>query len=255
MSDDNDLPRLYDEDEVSKLLKRATELQREEPARVASGGGLSLGELEEIAQEAGIDPRHLRRAALELDTGIMEPSRLVRFLGETPRLAVASSVPGELDGDAFEALIPVIQRAMGEHGQPSLVGRTLTWHAEIVGRRGRTRSLQVTVTSRNGETRIQAEEHLHHLARAIFAGSGGVGGVVGMNIGLTVLHSALAATLLPVGVIGVAYLGARAVFGHVVAARRERLAGVVDQLGREVSATVARRAVEGPGDEGALPPG
>lgn len=42
MSEPTHLPRLYDEKEVTRLLKRATELQREEPVRAAGGGGLSL---------------------------------------------------------------------------------------------------------------------------------------------------------------------------------------------------------------------
>lgn len=63
--------RLYDEKEMRRLLERATELQKEEGSTPVPGGGLSLAELEEIAGEAGIDPRYLRRAAAELsvDTG------------------------------------------------------------------------------------------------------------------------------------------------------------------------------------------
>lgn len=260
MSESDKLPRLYDENEVTRLLERATELQREEPVRAASGGGLSLQELEDIAQEAGIEARHLRRAALEMESGAMDPSGAARFLGDTPRLAVATTVPGVLDEDAFEGLVPVIQRVTREHGQPSLLGRTLTWHAEIGGLRGRTRSLLVTVTSRDGETQIQAEEHLHQLARVIFAGGmGGVGmgvGVgVGVNVGMALLHSAAFAAALPVGFLGLTYLGARAVFRRVAAARRRVLTDVVEQLRREVSAAVDRRSLEDPQRGGALPPG
>lgn len=260
MAESDNLPRLYDEDEVSRLIERATELQREEPARAASGGGLSLQELEEIAREAGIDPRHLRQAALEMETRSTTDSGAARFLGATPRLAVVATVPGELDADAFEGLVPIIQRVTREHGQPSLLGRTLTWHAEIGGMRGRTRSLLVTVASRDGETHIQAEEHLHQLARVIFAaGMGGVGvGVgagVGMNIGLAVLHSALFAAALPVGFVGLTYMGARAVFRRVAAGRRRVLTEVVEELRREVSAAVDRKALGDAGESGALPPG
>ena len=70
MTTPSNLPRLYDEKEVGRLIKRATELQREEPMRAAVSGGLSLDELADIAAEAGIDPRYLRRAALEMDSGV-----------------------------------------------------------------------------------------------------------------------------------------------------------------------------------------
>jgi hypothetical protein len=53
--------RRFSEEEVGRLLERATEIQRREGASADSAGGLTLGELEEIALEAGIDPGHLRR--------------------------------------------------------------------------------------------------------------------------------------------------------------------------------------------------
>ena len=81
MTDANNLPRLYDEKEVGKLLERATELQREDPVRAAASGGLSLSELEEIAAEAGIDPdssaappRKWRRAARSPRAGRGSPA-------------------------------------------------------------------------------------------------------------------------------------------------------------------------------------
>lgn len=70
MSDHPTPPRLYSEEEVSKILDRATGLHRERPGHSSgSSSGLSLAELEEIALEAGIDPLDLRRAAMELDSG------------------------------------------------------------------------------------------------------------------------------------------------------------------------------------------
>ena len=60
------------EREVSFLLKRSAQLQRQEAQAVvecqaAEVGDLTLSDLEEIADEIGVDPYYLQRAATELD--------------------------------------------------------------------------------------------------------------------------------------------------------------------------------------------
>ena len=66
------LPRVYGEKEIGQILKRATDLQHEEPS-APSAAGVTLAELEDIAAEAGIDPVYLRRAAMEVDSGVADP--------------------------------------------------------------------------------------------------------------------------------------------------------------------------------------
>ena len=257
MSEPTRLPRLYDEKEVGRLLERATELQREDPVRPNPSGGFSLQELEEIAAEAGIDPNHLRRAAMELDAARAETSGWARLLGDSPAISLRATVPGELPTDAFEMLIPVIQQTMHEHGQPSLLGHTLTWQAEVGQKE---RSIQVIVSSRAGETHIQAEEHLHRLAGAIFGGGGtgvgvGVGVGVGMPIGLNLLHSALFAAAFPIGVIGLTFVAAREIFRRIMRRRRRILGEVVDRLVAEVTRLVAESTLPGGDRARELPPG
>ena len=62
MMDQPNLPHVYGEQEIGQILKRATELQDQEPT-APSSSGLTLRELEEVAVEAGIDPRFLRRVS------------------------------------------------------------------------------------------------------------------------------------------------------------------------------------------------
>lgn len=247
MSDSPLPPRLYDEKEVNRLLKRATELQREEPSGVVHHGGLSLRDLEEIGQEAGIDARHLRRAAMELDSEAIDPSIWTRLLGDSPALSAQATVPGELPRDAFETLIPPIQQVMREHGQPSLLGHTLTWQAESGQNE---RSIQIVVSSRGGETHIRAEERLHRLAGAIFGGGVGGAGVgigvgVGLNVGLEVLHSVLFSVAFPIGVLGLAFIGTREAFRRFTSRRRRILTEVVERLASEVSRLVGESTLEG----------
>ncbi len=61
--------RMYNEEEVSRLIRRAAELEAERSAagRGTLSEGLTLNELEQVAAESGIDPELLQQAARELD--------------------------------------------------------------------------------------------------------------------------------------------------------------------------------------------
>ncbi len=84
-----------------------------------------------------------------------------------------TTVPGELNDDGFERVVSVIQMGSREHGQPSLFGRSLTWRAETPNK---VRTVQVTVTSRDGQTHVRLEKNLSHLAGGVFGGTVGGGG-------------------------------------------------------------------------------
>jgi len=59
--------RKFNDEEVALIIKRAAELQQTEQAEQQPGHTLSLAEIEQIAKEAGIDPRMIRRAAQGID--------------------------------------------------------------------------------------------------------------------------------------------------------------------------------------------
>lgn len=249
MTDPTNLPHLYGEKEIGKIIKRATELQHEEPSAPAAGG-MSLQELEDIAAEAGIDPTFLRRAALEIDTGMVEVSTWGKFLGEELLLVREITIPGELRDDGFERIVEVIQRGTREHGQPSLLGRTMTWRAETPSK---SRTIQITVSSRDGQTTLRLEENLTQFAVGLFAGNtagvgGGVGIGFGVSFGLNVLGSALFATLFPLGVVALSFIGSRAIYSAIVKKRRRAMGELFEQVFNEVKACLADLALP-PGDD------
>lgn len=230
MTDPKSLPRLYGDEEIGRILKRATELQHREPT--APTAGVTLQELEEIASEAGIDPACLRRAAMELDTGRGRPTLWSKLLGDHVGLVRETTLGGEVGDDDFEGILATIQATAKEHGQPSLFGRTLTWRAETAGK---TRTVQVVVTSRDGTTHVRVEENLTQMASGIFGGVMGGGGVgigigVGLPVGIEVLGSALFATLAPVGVVGLGYVAARSIYRTVVSRRRRAMNTLFDGI-------------------------
>jgi len=257
MAEPSETRRRYGDEEVGLILKRAAELQRQEPTLAAEGGGLSLGELEEIAAEAGIDPRYLRRAAEEVDTAAVPlPGEGVdRLIGAPLILHFERSLAGELPEGGFESLLPEIQDAAEGYGQPSLLGHTLTWQSKSPNNE---RTLQVTVTSRDGRTRIRIEERSSELAARLFGGIiGGVGGGlglgVGMGVGIGVLQSALFSVAWPVGVITGSFVIARTFYRSAVRRRQRVLRHLLDRLTETIETAVARQALE-PGERRPGPP-
>lgn len=244
MTEPTNLPRVYGEEEIGRILKRATELQHREPS--APPAGVTLAELEDIAREAGIDPSYLRRAALEVDSGVSDPSFWDKVIGEEWMLVRDVSIPGELTQDGFERIVEAIHSRSKEHGQPSLLGRTLTWRAETANK---TRTIQVVVTSRDGTTQIRLEENLSQVAVGLFsgvtAGAGlGFGLGLGLPIGIEVLGSALFATAAPLGMIGVSFVACRAIYRGMVKRRRAHMADLFDRIVSEATAAIDQATLE-----------
>jgi hypothetical protein len=255
MTDDRDRRRRYGDKEVGLILKRAAELHQQEPRSEVEGGGLSLADLEEVAAEAGINPIYIARAAADLDAVTTQRDGISRFTGAPLSVEFERSIAGELPEDAFEHLIPEIQRAAGSQGQLSLVGRTLTWQSSTGDN---VRSLQVTVVSRTGRTRIRIEERCENLAWSLFGGAiGGVGGGVGLGVGLGVGIGALGSVLFtiafPLAAFTGSYIVARTSFTYSVRKRQRVLRDLLDRLTEEVLAATVEPPLDTTESAGRLP--
>jgi hypothetical protein len=243
--------RRYGDKEVGLILKRAAELQRLEPESAAGGSGLTLAELEEIAAEAGIDPRHLRRATEDLDAGAASLHRegAAHLLGAPLSIKFERTLTGEIPESEFERLVPEIQQAADDYGQPSLLGRTLTWQSTSPHNERTLRTLRVVVSSQDGRTRIHIEERLGQLAGVLFGGvlgggGGGIGLGIGLGVGIGALQSVLFAIAWPVGVIGGVYLLARNIYGSTVRRRQRVLRELLDRLTEHVESAISDERLE-----------
>ena len=190
--------RQFSDEEVALIIKRAAELQQTEQVEQEPATTMSLAEVEQIASEAGIDPRLIRRAAQGLERP-QEVNRPSAFAGAPTRLVFERVVDGEIQVEDFEMLIAEIRRAMGENGMPSVIGKSLAWSSGVRGggRRNVGRHVDISIVSRGGITTIRAEEEMRNLAGGLFGGimGGGGGGTAGISvgIGMEVFHS------LPIG--------------------------------------------------------
>jgi predicted lipid-binding transport protein (Tim44 family) len=156
-----------------------------------------------------------------------------------------------------------MQRIIGQVGSASTIGRTLQWTALGVDRRRvSSRTVQVTVTPRNGRTTIQIHEPMGQLAGGLFGGlMGGLGGSLSsMSFGIAMsFHSGLMAIPLVASAVGGSYLLARTIFGRMVRSRGDELQRLMSRLVDHVSATAAPvsapaspTVLERPAERGAL---
>jgi hypothetical protein len=138
-----------------------------------------------------------------------------------------------------EDIVDEIQATFSTVGQVDKLGRSLTWRTTnpVVGK---TRAIQVRVTSRGGNTRVHVQERLGELAGAIHGGiwGGGAGGGIAIILGV-----GLGVPLGPPEVVGVLAAGwaggmwalSRSIFRAVARKKREDL----DQLSIRIADIVA----------------
>ena len=232
--------RRYNEKEVARLLKRASELQRSSPA-APNPSGLTLHELEDIAREAGLDVAMLRQAATELDTSPLPKNTVEKLTGGPLRIVLERTLPFEASEANFITLVPAIESAFNGPGQLGQVGRSFSWHAS---RSNSGRTQQVRVTIRSGETLIRIEETFGGLVGGVYGGIlGGVGGGVGLGAGPAIgmaLNSVALAFALPVVILVGTYASVRYGYKTFIANRQR----VLDQLMQDIAAALSDRVTQ-----------
>ena len=227
--------RRYRPDEIEAIVNRAAEIEVGNPT---SSGSMTLGGVEQIARDVGIDTRAVRSAAASLsrpsarDTGVDAP-KYNYFIGGPTRIVYERIVEGELPDAEFPTLVEEIRNSMKEMGRVSQLGRTFTWTLSD-GRSG-LRNVEIAVTVRSGRTRIVVQENLNNLIGGVFGGiGGGVGGgglgpLMGVMFGALHLPGVAAAVFIPAW-LGIVYSAARTAF-HYAARRRANVLGeLADRL-------------------------
>jgi serine/threonine protein kinase len=223
--------------------------------------GYRLSDVREAATEVGIPERYVLKAQSELglsttagsagnaaeplsrvparaggganSLALRAPENNV-LVGAPTSIVCEVEVPKEVRPEDFEVLALTIQRALGDPGHISSLGRSLHWSAAQQQRR-----LQISVVPRHGRTIIRADERLQPLVAGIFGGivggaGGGVGGGMGMPLGIALTHSVAAGFGLFGVAVGSAYLFARWLFGTLRRKRERELSDLVDELAAHI---------------------
>jgi serine/threonine protein kinase len=243
--------RKYHADQVQAIVSRAAELEAANPTM---SGAMTMGGMEQVARDAGINPRFVRDAASDLsprssskETKLTQPKSNV-IVGGPTRLLFERVVDGEVQETDYPLLVDEIRRSIGEVGQVSQLGRSFTW----ILNRGQSgmRIIEIGVTVRSGKTRIMAQENLGQLIGVTYGGlggglgGGGLGPIVGALVGKSgPLPPSALAFVIPAWLIAV-YAITRFTYRRMAAARAKTLEEVADRL-----AALCREII----DEAAVP--
>ncbi len=236
--------RRYSGGEVDEIVKRASELEATTPT---AGGAMTIGGVEALAAEVGINRDLVRQAAQEVErrsTPPTTPSHMTpnRWLAGPTRIFTERIVEVEVPESEFPVMVEEIRRMTQNVGQVNQLGRSFSW---VTARHASSRrDLEVAVSVRGGRTRITIQENLGPLLGAIFGGIGGGMGGGGMGPIMGVLGGALhlgpaIIAIVPVW-LGITFVTARTVYhGQTTKRVREvenlanRLAEFVQDLGPE----------------------
>jgi hypothetical protein len=228
--------RKYRPDEIEAIVNRAAEIEAANPS---TAGSMTIGGVEQIARDVGIDPTHVRSAAAALsprahsrESGMEKPTKSF-WAGGPTRLLYERMVMGEVDEADFPILVEEIRIALREVGQVAQLGRSFTWTLNK-GSSG-TRNIEVAITVRAGRTRIIVTEALGNLIGAIYGGiggglgGGGMGPLMGGLFGGLKLPGEAALIVLPVW-LSLVYLTARTSYHYAVVRREKVLENLANRL-------------------------
>ncbi|MCK5652460.1 MAG: hypothetical protein KAJ42_13825 [Gemmatimonadetes bacterium] len=249
MSPPND-ERRYSDEEFALILRTASEVEDSPtpaPALAPPQEGLTLPEIQEIAQEVGIDPHRVSRAAMLLSAG--ETETLVRLAGGPVKYRHEHVIRGELTAEDMIRVIEVARREFETQGESREVMGALEWR----GSTGGSSSVSVSLTPRGGETTLQTYVNRTEPLLGVFGGVGlPVAGIIGVTLGKLVfgesdagIAAAFFSGLAP------AMLFARVLWKRSTKKWKERLLRLMDAMAREAEDAARRKEEdeEGPAED------
>ena len=151
---------ILDDAETREILGRAVELQAQ---RQSEEDKLSLGAVEQVAAEVGIEPEQVRKAAGELANASAQipmefPQTRSKASIRGGKLRFQRETDGEITEETHQTLADEIDARLGIVGRISPFGRSLTWSPAAPS--DEERNVVVKITPQDGRTRIYVEERV-----------------------------------------------------------------------------------------------
>ncbi len=224
--------------------------------------GYRLDDVREAAAEVGIAPRYVDRALAEragndvavasVQDGPAMSKKINAFLGSRTKIEFEAVIDGELEGSDFEDVADAIHRNVGDLGNISTIGKSVTWTTWGTTNSTSPRKLQISVSSRNGRTTIRGFEDLSQLSAGILGGiTGGIGGGVGgVSLAITMALTKAILIAAPVfgGVVVGAYTLARTIFGRVSRKHERELRETIEAVAAKARECIAARRLPRPNE-------
>lgn len=183
----------FDDDEIRRILTRAAERQEqaeralpaaEDGSRSGDHPGLTLAELQSVAQEVGIAPAHVVAAARDVQlrpTAAVERYRIVGIPKATEDHLV---VPGTLGDREWEAVVGALREEFRVPGTVSSFGDVREWWSSSMSTAG---GVRVRLEPGEDGTEItfrRSNRHISELYTVLGATFGGLGGFAGLMVAI-----------------------------------------------------------------------
>ncbi len=220
--------RRYSDREVALILRRAAEMEDREGVAVTARG-VSLQELEQIAQDVGLDPARIRRAALELQT--RRSLRESTPLGPAPSRTAVVALDATVAGDALRDLVRVIDDEVDSPGTVTEALGAVRWTA-----RDRFLTTQVAIAPAPEGTTVKVHERIDPRVRGLLHFVPGGWGAI---LGIAIAGSTGVAALPAVGVVAACALAGGAAGRGVWEILSERSRRRVDALAETLASATA----------------
>lgn len=119
--------RRYTEEEIARILERATEVERTGGRVLGDPKGMTLRELQEIGQEVGIAPDLIADAAMALDRGGEPAVPTRRLLGTTIAVGRSVELDRRLTQAEWERLVVDLRETFDARGRIRQEGSFRQW--------------------------------------------------------------------------------------------------------------------------------
>lgn len=242
------LARRFTDDEVRRILHNAAELQEDSSStHPDSGRGMTLEDLRQIAEEAGIEPRFVDIAANSEgpSRGAME----AQFGGAPMKWHYTQTVDGTLQDADFQRVLMTIRSVMNEKGELNEVFGRMEWsHNDGVG------PVIIGVASRDGRTEIDVTASRSEEAGLFFGLGVPFGGMLG-GVALSAIFGLSGAATVPVIALSAGACYAAIRFGWKKRSKwwTRRLRSVTEKIAAAVSESAS--VTSGSASRPELPPG
>ncbi len=119
----------YSDKDVTRILRRAAELQEQAGSPARSGQGASREDLKRIGSEVGINPAFIEAAMAEgLDAGVAADHQgQSRWLGAPPQYAIERVIPGQLTPETWGTVVGILNHNFWQSKSGKVSGGFHTW--------------------------------------------------------------------------------------------------------------------------------
>ena len=151
----------YNRDEISKILKRAAELEHADHI-IDDSEGLTIKELEQVSKEVGLHPKYIQQAVNDLSNP--RQSAAANLLGGPFTYQHLAPVKGTVSDEEWENVVSEIRRIHGGIGKTSTLGHTLQWEQ----RKREVGYIQIALSPKESHTNIHINANYNYYARVVY---------------------------------------------------------------------------------------